>query len=405
MPIIQEMSSSAEEFTFILKNVNVSIANAIRRTILSDIQVVVCGDVTVLTNTTRLNNEIIKQRLGCLPVYLSAYNENDLPLYDTDGEYIDREEIEAVHGSRRRSLSDETGDSESSDSAISEELSAAGGGGGFRRPDQRERDDYRAYQFVVDISNAGIHHVQITTDNVDVTLEGEESRNVFIPPDHDDGSRSIIARLRKKMMGVEEKLNLTGRLKIGKAKENGMYNAAHTCTYFNTPNITSSGGVGGGGGRGAGGQSEMYREDIEYFEKQRNFIPNSFTFCISSASVYSNKSLVKIACNIIIEKLSHLKLDYRKNEVTTIANCYDITLFNEDYTIGKIIEYYLYSFYFEKNVYTYCGFIKRHPHDIHSTIRIGCESNLSVQVLEQHIHAAVRNLCAVYENIRKIMNT
>ena len=64
MPIIQEMSSSAEEFTFILKNVNVSIANAIRRTILSDIQVVVCGDVTVLTNTTRQNNEIIKQRLG-----------------------------------------------------------------------------------------------------------------------------------------------------------------------------------------------------------------------------------------------------------------------------------------------------------------------------------------------------
>jgi DNA-directed RNA polymerase alpha subunit len=63
------------ELHFILKDIHVSLANAIRRTILSDIPVIVIrtensliNQCTILSNTTRFHNEIVKQRLSCIPI-------------------------------------------------------------------------------------------------------------------------------------------------------------------------------------------------------------------------------------------------------------------------------------------------------------------------------------------------
>ena len=71
---------------FTLSDINVSLANAIRRTILSDIPTVVFKTVpynenqaTIYKNTTRLNNEILKQRLGCIPIHIK---DADFPIQD-----------------------------------------------------------------------------------------------------------------------------------------------------------------------------------------------------------------------------------------------------------------------------------------------------------------------------------
>ena len=61
--------------TFTIANIDVSYVNAIRRTILSDIPIV-CFKTTpyeqnkanIVINKTRLNNEILKQRLSCIPI-------------------------------------------------------------------------------------------------------------------------------------------------------------------------------------------------------------------------------------------------------------------------------------------------------------------------------------------------
>ena len=63
--------------TFTIANIDVSYVNAIRRTILSDIPIV-CFKTTpyeqnkanIVINTTRLNNEILKQRLSCIPIFI-----------------------------------------------------------------------------------------------------------------------------------------------------------------------------------------------------------------------------------------------------------------------------------------------------------------------------------------------
>ena len=63
---------------FTIESVNVSFINGIRRVILSDIPTLVfhCfphdqNDADIHTNTTRLNNEVLKQRLSCIPIHIS----------------------------------------------------------------------------------------------------------------------------------------------------------------------------------------------------------------------------------------------------------------------------------------------------------------------------------------------
>ena len=55
----------------------------------------------------------------------------------------------------------------------------------------------------------------------------------------------------------------------------------------------------------------------------------------------------------------------------TLENCYDVTLVNEDYTIGNILNYELYKiFYTDLKFINYVGFKKIHPHDTDSILRI-----------------------------------
>ncbi len=82
-----EAKSVAEDgdvLKFTLTGVNVSIANSIRRTILSDIPCVVFktspneeNNSNILVNTSRFNNEIFKQRLSCIPIHI---HDLEMPL-------------------------------------------------------------------------------------------------------------------------------------------------------------------------------------------------------------------------------------------------------------------------------------------------------------------------------------
>ena len=73
------VSSKSEEdgtLYFTLTGTNVSIANGLRRTILADIPTLVFktfpdkeNKAKFVTNTSRFNNEILKQRLQCIPIH------------------------------------------------------------------------------------------------------------------------------------------------------------------------------------------------------------------------------------------------------------------------------------------------------------------------------------------------
>ena len=79
-PQIELIETVDDSFGFTLSGINVSLANAVRRTILSDIPLVVFrttpneqNKCTILANTSRLNNEIIKQIGNAVPPQIIKY--------------------------------------------------------------------------------------------------------------------------------------------------------------------------------------------------------------------------------------------------------------------------------------------------------------------------------------------
>ena len=85
---------------------------------------------------------------------------------------------------------------------------------------------------------------------------------------------------------------------------------------------------------------------------------------------------------------------------TTLRNSYDIILQNEDYTMGKIIEYMLYDTYYKnKKTATFVGFKKEHPHDNFSIIRIAYKNETSEDEVAQHIIDSINKLIKIYNTI------
>lgn len=88
----------------------------------------------------------------------------------------------------------------------------------------------------------------------------------------------------------------------------------------------------------------------------------------------------------------------------TMENCFDIRLNNEDYTIGKTIEYFMYSDYFEGlKTLNFCGFKKFHPHDIDSIIRVAYIDPVEISMIKQNIAECLKNAIDVFTKIKKLV--
>lgn len=109
----------------------------------------------------------------------------------------------------------------------------------------------------------------------------------------------------------------------------------------------------------------------------------------------------------MIQRLNELDTIIEKDEITiinslnTLENSYDVILENEDYTIGKVIEYFLYSRFYETGVLTYCGFKKMHPHDSSSIIRLGYKDAVDKAVIKGNLKECIENGKQTYAKLKK----
>jgi DNA-directed RNA polymerase subunit L len=347
-PIVEQFSEKNDELTFTISGINVSLANAIRRTILSDINVVVFrtspyekNDANILVNTSRLNNEIIKQRLSCIPIFIKNIEEFPLDKY-----YVE-----------------------------------------------------------VKVENISSSLMYVTTEDFvikDVATEkpisDSKAREIF--PPSNTGHFIDFVRLRPKISDElpGESIHLTCKFSIGNAKEDGMFNVVSTCSYGFTPDKETIKDV---LGRKRADWKQEGKSDKEIDFESRNWElldalritkKDSFDFTIQTIGVYSNFELLNKACDILIAQFNELNILIETNEIiirnsqNTMSNSYDIILENEDYTIGKAIEYLLYTKFYEgiKSL-TYCGYKKMHPHDSDSIIRLAYKENVDISFIKQNL--------------------
>jgi DNA-directed RNA polymerase subunit L len=363
-PHIENIREEKNALLFTLSGVNVSLANAVRRTLLSDIPQVVFrtapyekNQCTVTTNTTRFNNEIIKQRLSCIPIHIKDFD--NVPL--------------------------------------------------------------KNYLLEVDVENDSDSVMYVTTENfkiknvsTDTYLSEKDVRSIFPPNDY-TGFFIDFLRLRPRISEEipGEKIQLTCKFDIGTAKEDGCYNVVSTCSYSFTQD-------------GDKVDSELSKkkqewrddgkskEEIEFesenwrlLEAMRIVKPDSFDFTVESIGVFTNAELLVKACDTLISGLNSLKnavetddeeiVKIKKAE-NTLINSYDILLEKEDYTLGKIVEYVLYSKFYEGvKTMTYCGFKKMHPHDDGSVIRVAYKEPIEKSGIKQNLIESILDAIKVYQ--------
>jgi DNA-directed RNA polymerase alpha subunit len=364
-PNISNISEEGDVYKFTLSGMNVSLANAIRRTILSDIPINVIktdnyldNQCNITINNTRLHNEILKQRISCIPIHIK---ELDL------------------------------------------------------LPDK--------YILEVDVENNGSNTIYVTTEdfkirnkNNDNYLTIEETRKIF-PPCQKTNSFIDFARLRPKISSTipGEHIKLTAEFSVGTAKDNSMYNVVSKCSYGNTLDplkisefweqyeqklLTE----------------KMTKEEIEFQKKnfylldaQRHFILDSFDFVIQTIGIYDNIEIVKKSCIIIQNKLIELIKAVDSDTIpinyseTTMDYCFDIILENEDYTIGKVLEYLLYEkYYLTDKVFSFCGFKKFHPHNTDSVIRVAYVSANDKNMVKQHLRLVCIDASEIFKRIYEL---
>ena len=363
-PRIEIFETNDDTLGFTLSGVNVSLANAVRRTLLSDIPMVVFrttpneqNKCTILANTSRLNNEVIKQRLSCIPIYIK--NVEDFPI--------------------------------------------------------------KNYIMEVKVENNTDNIMYITTENFTIKdlvtgnfLPQEKIREIF-PADDTTGYFIDFVRLRPRISDEipGEKLHLTCEFDIGSANEDGMFNAVSTCSYGFTidtalqeAELAKKMQSWKDEGKNET-QIKFEADNWKLLEGKRIFKKDSFDFVLQSVGVYTNEELLNSACKIIIQRLNDIDTIIEKDELeiknadSTLANSFDIILENEDYTIGKVLEYFMYSKFYNTNNLTFCGFKKLHPHDTFSIIRIAYYNPVEKSTIKGNLKECIIDAVDVFTKLKR----
>jgi DNA-directed RNA polymerase subunit L len=276
------------------------------------------------------------------------------------------------------------------------------------------------YVVEINVENTTDTIIYVTTEDFKIkniqTNEylSKKDNQIYFPP-NEFGYYIDFVRLRPKISDtlLGEKIEIICGLSISNAKDEGSFNVVSTCSYAMTidkvrmedelnKKIQSWKDHG------------MKKEDIDFesrnwrlLDGKRIITENSFDFIIETIGIYTNKEILTKACYIIIEKLKNIETlndtdELKINDsINILNNSYDIILDNEDYTIGKIIEYMFYSKYFETKMLNFCGFKKLHPHDSYSIIRIAYKDFVEKSIIKQNLKECIIDAISVYQKILK----
>jgi DNA-directed RNA polymerase subunit L len=368
IPRIVSRTDERGELRFTIDKINVSLANALRRVILSDVPTLVFRTTphaesksSITVNTSRIHNQILNQRLSCIPIHIT---DQDFPYQD-----------------------------------YTVEINATADGNEIRYITTKD--------FKVKNKTNGKYLTDVKCREI---FKQNEITGDFIE----------FARLLPKMSEYSEgeQLTMTCDLDIGTAKEDGMFNIVCTCAYSMTMDaakvdeawrIKEAELVKEGIATVGSDEMKAQRKNWSLLDAQRHTKDDSFDFVVETVGVFTNAEIVYKATQIMINKCMKFIRDIESGEnhiiptVSTIQNGFDIELKGEDYTLGKVLEFFLHDkHYAEDQTVTYCSFRKIHPHNPDSMIRVGFAETVGVDegIVAQYITTCARDAIVVFEHIR-----
>jgi DNA-directed RNA polymerase subunit L len=358
-PLIESIVDEDSVLRFTVSNIDVSIINSIRRIILSEIPCFVFrtfpynkNKAVIEINNTRFNNEIIKQRLACIPIHINDRSFN-----------------------------------------------------------------YEDHQLEIEVNNNSKEILYITTEDFKVKNKTNNSylsesavKSIF-PPNSITNEYIDFLRLQPQLAETipGEQIKLSCDFDIGMAKENGAYNVVSTCSFGGTidPELIEEKWL-----EKQKTLTEEDREELEFIKKDWLLIEgarlvkkNSFDFIIKTLGIYDNFQLLTLACDIMIEKFTQLIGDLQSKNLinpshNTLKNSYDIKLENESFTLGKTLEYILYTKYFGKDV-KFVGFRQPHPHIPECLLKIGFNQDVDNEFITLKLVDSCTEAIEIYKKLRE----
>lgn len=258
IPRIVSKTDERGELRFTIDRLNVSLANALRRVILSDIPIFVFRTfpyseckASITTNTSRIHNEILKQRLSCIPIHISDMDPSIKDYVLEINVTADSSEIRYITTKDFKMKNKTTG------------------------------------KYLTDV----------------------KVREIF-PPNPITGDYIEFARLLPKMSeyGEGEQLTMTCDLDIATAKQDGAFNVVCTCAYSMTMDpskvdeawrIKEADLVKEGIATIGSEEMKAQRKNWSLLDAQRYTKDDSFDFVVETVGVFTNADIVHKAAQIV----------------------------------------------------------------------------------------------------------
>ena len=373
-PSLLNPSAGKINATFKL-NANVTLANAIRRMIISATPSVAfrtepaeTSEMTISINTTPLVNEIISHRIGMIPILA------DITTFDPS-----------------------------------------------------------RYEFVLDKENTSKEMIDVTAADFQVFMKNPENpleapiqvpTEQFFPPDPITGETVLITRLRPQWnrSAPNEHLKLKAKASISTGQENIRWSPVSQCSYeytrdtnddhleevftnwlLNTKKIAKITDL-------PDEKLAELKREFGTMEIQRCYLtdeqgnPTNFTFHIESVGTQPVPVIVAnalIAAEALVRKYENIDQTLPDNVVVQQGDarfpCVDIVFTNESHTLGNLLETYLVENHVDGEAQpriTYAGYKVPHPLRPQMFVRIGIDSDGGDADQEQLIaRQAMANVC------------
>lgn len=322
---IAEIQKETDTVKFVISNCNSSFVNALRRTILSDVETISFdttdyqnSDLTVIKNTCLLHNEFLLHRLGLVPI-----NVNDVDNFNIDN-----------------------------------------------------------YKFILKKENNGNSEIPVTTaDFIVKNLETgqDEDTLAFFPANTITGDHILLTVLKNNPTGDGEAIHIEGKCSKGSGSMNSRYSPVSCVVFTNKKDKVRA---------QAAFEDHIKtldtepsadelkvlarRFDIEeserYFKVDENGEPNSFDFAIETVGVIPageifRRSVKKLKDRVVnFEKNMALALDSKESTVSirdaeSVMSGYDIEIENESHTLGFLLQTYINKL----NEDVFVGYMNPHP--------------------------------------------
>ena len=360
--------------TFNIRGVETCVVNSLRRTCLSNIKTLVFkgfphheSSINIIKNTTNFNNEYLKHRISCIPIITNKTNEFD--------QFKENHKIVV-------NVKNEKGNQENKYVTTKDFVLVN------KQTNEPVQSDLKESLFPPD------------------SVSGEYILVCILYPNHNLNDDEV------------EELKFEAEFEIGCAQESSCWNVVHNCTYEflrNESEISKRANL---------IEDKMEKRDFEILDAQRIYYKNEYKMTVESLGIFTNRELIAKSCEYIINKLN-LIIQYTKdNELANVqtkeeyisasndgtksaeeieeyqnmyCNIYTeddffvLEIKEDDYTIGKLIEVYLYSIY--KEVLDFVGFRKNHPVQPNAQIYIRYKTKQSNnQIIFSHIKDIVMYL-------------